>query len=78
MRRLLVAGDSVILLFGLDDILERCSDLCEALLSSDAGVVWSSHGIAPFFQSGALARPSLLKKPACIIFATSDRYVNTE
>ncbi|XP_039141588.1 phosphoenolpyruvate carboxykinase (ATP)-like [Dioscorea cayenensis subsp. rotundata] len=70
--RLLVAGDSVILLFGLDDILERCSDLCEALLSSDAGVVWSSHGIAPFFQSGALARPSLLKKPACIIFATSD------
>ncbi|KAM0934131.1 putative phosphoenolpyruvate carboxykinase (ATP) [Dioscorea sansibarensis] len=70
--RLLIAGDSVILLFGLDDILERCSDLCEALLSSDAGVVWSSHGIAPFFQPGASARPSLLRKPVSIVFATSD------
>ena len=76
--RLLIAGDSVILLFGLDDILERCSDLCEALLSSDAGVVWSSHGIAPFFQPGASARPSLLRKPVSIVFATSDRYMNTK
>ncbi|KAJ0989943.1 hypothetical protein J5N97_008299 [Dioscorea zingiberensis] len=70
--RLFVAGDSVILLFGLDDILERCPDLCKVLASSDAGVVWSSYGITPLFQTGASTRPNLFRKPASIILASSD------
>lgn len=46
--RLLVSGDSVVLLFAPEDIVQSCSDL---LVSLDAGVILSSQGVAPFFSN---------------------------
>ncbi|KAG1362028.1 phosphoenolpyruvate carboxykinase [ATP]-like [Cocos nucifera] len=70
--RLLVSGDSVILLFAPEDTVKSCSDLQKALVSNDAGVVLSSHGVAPFFRGRDSAAPNLLKKPASVIFASAD------
>lgn len=68
--RLLVSGDSVILLFASEDLVQSCSDLLESV---DAGVILSSQGVAPFFQTGNSSGPNLYKMPAAVIFATSDR-----
>lgn len=67
--RLLVSGDSVILLFAPEDIVQSCSDL---LVSLDAGVILSSQGVAPFFQTGNSSGPNLYKLPAAVILASSD------
>ena len=68
--RLLVSGDSVILLFAPEDIVRSCSDL---LASMDAGVILSSQGVAPFFQTRNSSWPNLYKLPAAVILASSDR-----
>ncbi|XP_072958199.1 uncharacterized protein [Typha angustifolia] len=70
--RLLVSGDSVVLLFAPEDIIQNGSDFHKALVSTDAGVVISSHGSAPFFRTKDSAAPSLLQKPSAVIFASSD------
>ncbi|KAJ4950365.1 hypothetical protein NE237_027197 [Protea cynaroides] len=67
--RLLVSGESVILLFAPEDTLQSCSDL---LVSADAGVILSSQGVAPFFQTGDSGAPSLFKSPAAVILASAD------
>ncbi|KAK9271497.1 hypothetical protein L1049_001856 [Liquidambar formosana] len=67
--RLLVSGDSVILLFAPEDTIQSCSDL---LVSADAGVILSSQGVAPLFQTGNSGGQNLFKLPAAIILASSD------
>ncbi|KAF5186376.1 hypothetical protein FRX31_024039 [Thalictrum thalictroides] len=67
--RLLVSGDSVVLLFASDDIIKSCSNM---LVSADAGVVLSPHGVSPLFQTGNSSTPSLFKVPAAVIFASAD------
>ncbi|KAK9144300.1 hypothetical protein Sjap_004203 [Stephania japonica] len=70
--RLLVSGDSVILLFAPEDIIKGCSD---QLVSPDAGVLLSSHGVEPMFQTGDSSLPSLFKLPSAVIVATADREI---
>ncbi|XP_059667434.1 uncharacterized protein LOC132312891 isoform X2 [Cornus florida] len=67
--RLLVSGDSVILMFAPKDTIKSCSDL---LVSVDAGVILSSQGVSPLFQTGNLGRSHLLKLPDAVIFVSSD------
>lgn len=68
--RLLVSGDSVILLFAPEDTIQSCANL---LVSADAGVIFSSHGVAPLFQTGDSIGPHTFKLPAAVILASSDR-----
>ncbi|XP_042476216.1 uncharacterized protein LOC122057911 [Macadamia integrifolia] len=67
--RLLVSGESVILLFAPEDTLQSCSDL---LVSADAGVILSSQGVAPFFQTRDSGSPNLFKLPAAVVLASVD------
>ncbi|XP_020084538.1 uncharacterized protein LOC109707572 [Ananas comosus] len=69
--RLLVSGDSVALLFSPEEILKD-SDIQKALVSTDSGVVISSHGSSLLFKTKDSASPSIFKKPASVIFASSD------
>ncbi|GFZ15955.1 hypothetical protein Acr_25g0003640 [Actinidia rufa] len=66
---LLLVGDSVILLFVPEDTVQSCLDL---LVSGDIGVVLSSQGVSPLFQSGSSGGSYLPKLPAAVIFASSD------
>ncbi|XP_057464197.1 uncharacterized protein LOC130753977 isoform X2 [Actinidia eriantha] len=67
--RLLLVGDSVILLFVPEDTVQSCLDL---LVSGDIGVVLSSQGVSPLFQSGSSGGSYLPKLPAAVVFASSD------
>ncbi|PSS04568.1 Phosphoenolpyruvate carboxykinase [Actinidia chinensis var. chinensis] len=67
--RLLLVGDSVILLFVPEDTVQSCLDL---LVSWDIGVVLSSQGVSPLFQSGSSGGSYLPKLPAAVILASSD------
>ncbi|KAH9728105.1 phosphoenolpyruvate carboxykinase (ATP) [Citrus sinensis] len=67
--RLLVSGDSVILLFAPEDTIQRCANL---LVSADAGVIVSSHGVAPLFQTGDSGGPYTFKLPTVAILASCD------
>lgn len=68
--RLLVSGGSVILLFASEKTIQSCKD---SLVSADAGVILSSQGVAPFFQSGKSSGSNLFKLPAAVILGSSDR-----
>ena len=68
--RLLLVGNSVILLFVPEDTVQSCLDL---LVSGDIGVVLSSQGVSPLFQSVSSGGSYLPKLPAAVIFASSDR-----
>ncbi|KAH0469705.1 hypothetical protein IEQ34_001263 [Dendrobium chrysotoxum] len=72
LARILVSGNSVILLFAPEDTIKSSSDLHGTLLSMDVGVVLSSHGVMPFFQTKDRTVPNVLKMPAAIIFASAD------
>ncbi|KAK9120559.1 hypothetical protein Syun_018176 [Stephania yunnanensis] len=67
--RLLVSGDSVILLFAPEDVIKGSSD---QLVSADAGVLLSSHGVEPMFQTRDPSMPSLFKLPSAVILAIAD------
>lgn len=67
--RVLVSGDSVILLFAPEDTIQRCANL---LVSADAGVIVSSHGVAPLFQTGDSGGPYTFKLPTVAILASCD------
>ncbi|KAJ0013308.1 hypothetical protein Pint_20993 [Pistacia integerrima] len=67
--RLLVLADSVILLFAPEDTIQSCANV---LVSADAGVILSSQGIAPLFQTGNSGGPDIFKLPAAVVFASSD------
>ncbi|KAF5450647.1 hypothetical protein F2P56_030979 [Juglans regia] len=67
--RLLASGDSVVLLFAPYQTIESCT---ESLVSADAGVILSSEGVAPYFQSGKSGGTNLFKLPAAVILASSD------
>ncbi|KAL9436587.1 hypothetical protein AB3S75_022607 [Citrus x aurantiifolia] len=67
--RLLVSGDSVILLFAPEDTIQRCANL---LVSADAGVIVSSHRVAPLFQTGDSGGPYTFKLPTVAILASCD------
>ncbi|XP_023532539.1 uncharacterized protein LOC111794671 isoform X1 [Cucurbita pepo subsp. pepo] len=69
--RLLVSGDSVVLLFAPEDVIQNCAAF---LVSKDAGVILSSEGVVPFFQIGNTNAngPRLFKSPSAIVLVTSD------
>ncbi|KAI8565269.1 hypothetical protein RHMOL_Rhmol03G0245800 [Rhododendron molle] len=67
--RLLFAGDSVILFFAPEDTIQICSD---QLVSGDIGVVLSSEGASPLFESGNSEGLFSSKLPAAIMFVSSD------
>ncbi|KAK6289311.1 hypothetical protein POUND7_000852 [Theobroma cacao] len=67
--RLLVSGDSVILLFAPENAIQNCAEL---LVSADAGVVLSPQGVAPLFQTKKSSGDNLYKMPSAVILATSD------
>lgn len=50
----------MILLFAPEDTIQRCANL---LVSADAGVIVSSHGVAPLFQTGDSGGPYTFKLP---------------
>lgn len=68
-----MSNDSVILPLAPEDTIQSCSNFQKALVSTDAGVVLSSHAVAPLFQGRDSAAPNLLKKRASVIFASADR-----
>ncbi|KAG2708865.1 hypothetical protein I3760_05G212100 [Carya illinoinensis] len=68
--RLLVSGDSVVLLFSPYQTIQSCT---ESFVSADAGVILSSEGVAPYFQSEKSGGTNLFKLPAAVILASSDR-----
>ncbi|KAK1262438.1 hypothetical protein QJS04_geneDACA008846 [Acorus gramineus] len=70
--RLLSFGDSVILFFAPENTIQSCSELRDIMVSTDAGVVLSSNGVAPFFRSKDSGAPNLLKWPVSVIFASAD------
>lgn len=69
--RLLVSGDSVVLLFAPEDIVQIFAAF---LISRDAGVILSSEGVMPFFRIGNTntSDPNLYKLPSAIVLITSD------
>lgn len=67
--RLLVFGDSVVLLFAPEHTSKSCGDL---LVPGDVGVILSSEGVAPFFQTGSSGGSHLFKLPAAAVLASSD------
>ncbi|ERN01175.1 uncharacterized protein LOC18429256 [Amborella trichopoda] len=70
--RLLVSGDSVILLFASEATIKNFSELQKMLVSKDAGVVLSSDGVAPQFRTYDSNAPNLLKTPAAVVFSFVD------
>ncbi|KAJ7961652.1 Phosphoenolpyruvate carboxykinase (ATP) [Quillaja saponaria] len=67
--RLLLSGDSMIVLFASKDIIRSCAD---SLLSADAGVILSSQGVAPLFPIANSCGSNLFKLPAAVILVSSD------
>uniref|UniRef100_A0A803KSS4 phosphoenolpyruvate carboxykinase (ATP) n=1 Tax=Chenopodium quinoa TaxID=63459 RepID=A0A803KSS4_CHEQI len=69
--RIVELGESVVLLFAPEDIIQSSSDL---LVSADPGVILAPQGVAPFFRAKISNpdTPSLYKLPAAIILACSD------
>ncbi|WOL06312.1 hypothetical protein Cni_G15044 [Canna indica] len=70
--RLLVLGESVILLFAPEHTIRSCSELQKVLTSMDSGVTLSSHGAAPFFLTKHSSASDVLKKPTSTIFVMAD------
>ncbi|KAG6752058.1 hypothetical protein POTOM_044276 [Populus tomentosa] len=68
--RILVSGDSVIVIFAPEDTIQTCAG---KLVSADAGVILSSQGVVPYFQIRNSGEPGSFKFPSAIVFATSDR-----
>ncbi|MQM11250.1 hypothetical protein Taro_044158 [Colocasia esculenta] len=68
----LAFGDSLILLFSSENTVKSCTELHKNVMSADGGVVLSSYGVAPFFQTGDVGAPTLLKKTASLIIASAD------
>ncbi|KAJ6884316.1 hypothetical protein NC652_031343 [Populus alba x Populus x berolinensis] len=67
--RILVSGDSVIVIFAPEDTIQTCAG---KLVSADAGVILSSQGVVPYFQIRNSGEPGSFKFPSAIVFATSD------
>lgn len=67
--RLLVSGNSVIVIFAPEDTIQTCAG---KLVSADAGVILSSQGAVPYFQTRNSGEPGSFKFPSAIVFATSD------
>ncbi|GKV08889.1 hypothetical protein SLEP1_g20461 [Rubroshorea leprosula] len=67
--RLLVSGDNVVLLFAPEDTIQSCAD---SLVSADAGVILSSQGVAPLFQTKNSGGSNVFKMPVAAILVTSD------
>lgn len=65
--RLLVSGDSVVLIFAAKGTFKSCRHL---LVPKEAGVILSSEGVAPLFQTGG---QNLFKFPSVVVLASSDR-----
>ncbi|XP_011044466.1 PREDICTED: uncharacterized protein LOC105139646 isoform X2 [Populus euphratica] len=66
--RLLVCN-SVIVIFAPEDTIQTCAG---KLVSADAGVILSSQGVVPYFQTRNSGEPGSFKFPSAIVYATSD------
>lgn len=69
--RILTIGDSLILLFALENTI-RDSDVQHALVCEDGRVVISSDGVMPFFRSRKTDTYNLRKTPASVVIVSSD------
>lgn len=67
--RLLVFGDSVVLLFAPEDTIKGCGD---PFVPGDVGVILSSEGVAPLFESSSSGSSNIFKLPAAAVLATFD------
>ncbi|GMI88758.1 hypothetical protein HRI_002545100 [Hibiscus trionum] len=67
--RLLVSGDSTVLLFAPENAIESCADL---LVSANTGIVLSSQGVAPLFRTKKYSGINLYNIPSAVILATFD------
>uniref|UniRef100_A0A2P2JR43 phosphoenolpyruvate carboxykinase (ATP) n=2 Tax=Rhizophora mucronata TaxID=61149 RepID=A0A2P2JR43_RHIMU len=68
--RLLMSGDSTILLFAPEDTSQSFAD---QLVSADEGVIFSSQGTTPYFPSkNSSCHLSQFRTPAAVILVTSD------
>ncbi|CAN6486528.1 unnamed protein product [Victoria cruziana] len=70
--RLLVVGDSVVLLFGSKDTIQNCTELHKMMVAKDEGVAFSSHGVAPLFRTKDANAPNLYKQPTSVIITSAD------
>ncbi|XAR52071.1 Phosphoenolpyruvate carboxykinase (GTP) [Bertholletia excelsa] len=66
---LLVFGDSMVILFAPEDVIQSCSYL---LVSADTGIILSSQGVSPLFAGGKAGESYLLKFPNAVVFVSSD------
>ncbi|XP_062183999.1 uncharacterized protein LOC133887966 [Phragmites australis] len=69
---LLSYGGSMILLFAPVEIIRSCSEIQNALLSTDCGVVISSKGSTVLFPTKASREPRLFIKPTTVIIVSYD------
>ncbi|KAL6127369.1 hypothetical protein ACLB2K_075410 [Fragaria x ananassa] len=67
--RLLVFGDSVVLLFAPEDTIKGCGD---PFVPGDVGVILSSEGVVPLFESSSSGSSNMFKLPAAAVLATFD------
>lgn len=65
-------GGSIVLLFAPVEIIRSCSEIQNALLSINSGVVISSDGSTVLFPSKARREPKLFTQPSTIIIVSSD------
>ncbi|KAF7845623.1 Phosphoenolpyruvate carboxykinase [Senna tora] len=67
--RILVSGDSVIVLFAPEDTIQSCTNL---LVSSNAGTILTSQSISPSFQTGNTGASNLFNLPTAFVLVSSD------
>ncbi|KAL6838862.1 hypothetical protein ACP4OV_031298 [Aristida adscensionis] len=69
---LLSYGGSIVILFAPVDIIKSYSEIQNALLSEDCGVVICSKGATVLFPTKATREPKLFTKPTAVAIVSSD------
>eukprot|EP00249_Psilotum_nudum_P002467 c15522_g1_i1 orf=472-1827(-) len=70
--RILVQGDSVILILSPENVVKSYPALLEASVTKDAGCAWSADGLATLFKSVDCRAPNLFKSPSSVVLITMD------
>ncbi|KAH9318209.1 hypothetical protein KI387_019978, partial [Taxus chinensis] len=69
---LLLLGESVVLLFAPENMVESSTTMHKTLVSKGAGVALCPDGVATLFQSKDSQAPNLFKLPSSVIMFSSD------
>ncbi|GLJ49018.1 hypothetical protein SUGI_1034110 [Cryptomeria japonica] len=69
---LLVHGESVILLFAPEKMVQSSTALQKMLVSKGAGVALCSDGVATLFQTNDSKAPNLFKLPSSVVMLSAD------